>query len=95
MSADATDQIITLAGPFEHEIEKIKNSRFLAYGAPASSFADAKALLAHTRGEHPDARHHCYAFLGLGDDRRSSDDGEPRGSAGVPILKVIEGRGLV
>jgi len=62
--------------------------------APASSPEDAAAVIAAAVGRWSDARHHCFAWL-LADGRsRSSDDGEPGGSAGRPILAQIEGHDL-
>ena len=78
----------------EGEIEE-KKSRFLGVAAPVSSEEEAETILAAIRKEHYKARHHCYAFI-LGEDRvkrRSSDDGEPSGTAGLPILNVIDGSG--
>lgn len=79
------------AGPdFRHEID-IKRSRFITVLRRADSEDDARALLAGLRREFHDARHHCSAFV-LGPDRdvqRSSDDGEPSGTAGIPMLEAL------
>lgn len=83
----------TIARPVDHELV-IKKSRFLARLAPASSVAEADAVVAHRRKELWDARHHCVAMV-LGthaDQARSSDDGEPSGTAGVPMLEVLRHR---
>jgi uncharacterized YigZ family protein len=72
-----------------------KGSRFLAVAAPAADEAAAGAVLDRLRTEHPDATHHCFAWrLGAAGRERSSDDGEPAGTAGVPILQVLRGREL-
>lgn len=72
-----------------------KGSRFLAVVAPAGDETAAEAVLEALRAEHPDATHHCWAWrLGAAADERSSDDGEPSGTAGVPILQVLRGREL-
>lgn len=74
----------------QHEIE-IHRSRFIGYVIPISSEEEARDHIARVRGEHPQARHHCTAFL-LGPDgdlRRSSDDGEPSGTAGAPMLEAL------
>ncbi len=82
----------TLARPATHEIAKIKGSRFLGYAAPALDEAAARAHLEEVRALHPTATHHCWAWAGLtDDDHRSSDDGEPAGTAGAPILRRIGG----
>jgi len=79
-----------------------KGSRFLAGLAPAADEAAAEAFLARLRGEHPDATHHCSAWrVGRRDGgpgavlvERCSDDGEPGGTSGPPILDVLRGRQL-
>ncbi|GAB3291693.1 YigZ family protein [Parasphingorhabdus pacifica] len=74
----------------EHETE-IKRSRFLCAIQRVDSDGQARELIQHRRKEHHDARHHCYAYV-LGDDgqtQKSSDDGEPAGTAGVPMLEVL------
>ncbi|HET7355376.1 MAG TPA: YigZ family protein [Nocardioidaceae bacterium] len=77
------------------EIE-VKRSRFIAHVARADTEEQARAVLERARKEHWDARHHCSAFV-LGPDAattRSSDDGEPSGTAGAPMLEVLRGRGV-
>ena len=83
----------TIAHPVDHELV-IKKSRFLAHLAPAASVAEADAVIARRRKELWDARHHCVAMvLGIhADQARSSDDGEPGGTAGVPMLEVLRHR---
>jgi uncharacterized YigZ family protein len=82
------------AGEARAEIRE-KGSRFLAIVGPAADEAAAKARLAAVERELPDATHHCWAWR-LGDPprERSSDAGEPSGTAGVPILQVLRGAGL-
>ncbi|MDO8152569.1 YigZ family protein [Isoptericola sp. b408] len=85
----------TLADPVDHELV-IKKSRFLAHLAPVASETEADAVIAAVRKQHWDARHHCVAMV-LGthaDSQRSSDDGEPSGTAGVPMLEVLRHRRL-
>jgi uncharacterized YigZ family protein len=82
----------TLAdGPdFRHELE-IKRSRFITVIRRTGDEEGARALVAGLRREFHDARHHCSAFV-LGPDRdiqRSSDDGEPSGTAGIPMLEAL------
>ncbi|GMA18267.1 YigZ family protein [Arsenicicoccus piscis] len=87
----------TLASPVEAEIE-VRRSRFLARVERVEDEESARAVVDRARRRHHDARHHCSAFL-LGDPAgpelvaRSSDDGEPSGTAGAPILEVLRGRG--
>ncbi|WP_107704638.1 YigZ family protein [Nocardioides allogilvus] len=86
---------LTLARDARVEIE-VKHSRFLCTLQRVPSEAEARALVAALRKEHWDARHHCSAFV-LGPDsavQRSSDDGEPAGTAGAPMLEVLRGAGV-
>ena len=75
---------------------KDNGSRFIALAYPVETEEDVREILAGLRKEYHDARHHCYAYrLGYQGDRfRSSDDGEPSGSAGRPILGQIDSLGL-
>ena len=68
-------------------------SRFVAVVAPVESVGEATALLAEQRALHPDATHHCWAYK-VDMEMRFSDDGEPGGSAGRPMLEVILKREL-
>lgn len=85
----------TLTGAVEAEIE-IKRSRFLGLLAPVADEDGAREVIAQRRADHPRARHHCTAFVLDPDSRtrRFSDDGEPAGTAGAPILDVLVGHGL-
>lgn len=80
----------TLAAPVVHE-ETVQKSRFIAKAAPVVSEEEALAFLAANR--EPQATHNCYAYK-LGNLYRFSDDGEPTGTAGKPILHAIEAQGL-
>lgn len=75
---------------------KDRGSRFLAYAFPMSTTDHFKQQLQLLKKEHPKAVHHCFAYrLGLdGNQFRVSDDGEPSGSAGKPILGQIDSKGL-
>lgn len=83
---------VTVAQQAEHT-EVIKGSRFIGIVAPVSSEAEAQQLLATARAAHPDATHHCSAWR-IGEVVRFSDDGEPGGTAGRPMLEVILRRDL-
>ena len=73
--------------------ETIKRSRFIATLAHASTEEDAKAFISNIKNEFPDATHNCWAYVAgpPGDTARvgMSDDGEPRGTAGKPMLSVL------
>ncbi|MGB4779330.1 IMPACT family protein [Microbacterium sp.] len=85
----------TIAEIVEHEIV-IKRSRFLTTVTPVASPEEADAVVAAIRKRTWDAGHHCTAMITglLGDHARSSDDGEPAGTAGAPMLDVLRRRGL-
>ena len=73
-----------------------KKSRFIAEVHPVTEEEQAMRILEETRKKYWDARHHCWAYI-LGRNpaaERMSDDGEPAGTAGKPILEVIRGREL-
>jgi uncharacterized YigZ family protein len=89
----AVPTIRTLTGEAELEIDKIKGSRFLGVAVPAPTEDDCRAALEAVRARFPDASHHCWAWRGQ-DAHRSSDDGEPNGTAGAPILQRIDGAEL-
>ena len=80
----------TLAQPVSHTLE-IKHSRFTAHAAPIDGAAAALAFLQQVAVA--DATHNCWAYR-HGQDYRSSDDGEPAGTAGRPILAAIDGQGF-
>jgi putative IMPACT (imprinted ancient) family translation regulator len=69
-----------------------KGSRFIAAVMPAASETEAHQLVAQIASQSPDATHHCWAYrIGFPPVERSSDAGEPRGTAGPPILQVLRG----
>ena len=75
---------------------KIKGSRFIAEAIPVSSVEEADAALSEIKKRDYDATHHCSAYRigSSGDTFRYNDDGEPNSSAGLPIYRQIEGRGI-
>ncbi len=80
------------------ESEKIiQKSRFLTYSAHVEGEEEARAFLAEIRKTHSLATHVCYAFIAdkAGNLQRFSDDGEPQGTAGVPILEVLKAKNLI
>ena len=75
----------------------VVNSRFIATIGPAASVDEAKAFIAEMRAAMPDASHHVYAYkVGFGGSvtEGMSDDGEPSGTSGPPILAVLRGANL-
>ena len=81
----------------ERESEKIiEKSRFITYSAHAESEEEARAFIAKIRSKHSLATHVCFAFVAdkTGNLQRFSDDGEPQGTAGMPILEVLKNKKL-
>ncbi len=73
------------------------NSRFIGVAGPAATVEEARNAVVHLRAEFPDASHHVYAFAvgaGASVTHGMSDDGEPPGTAGRPVLAVVQGSGL-
>ena len=90
------DKIIhTVFSPCESE-KIIEKSRFIGYCEHVESEEQARAFLAKVRKEHSLATHVCYGFIAdkTGNLQRFSDDGEPQGTAGVPILEVLKAKKL-
>ncbi|KNC88693.1 IMPACT family protein [Trabulsiella odontotermitis] len=79
-------------------VEEIKKSRFITLLAHTEGVGAAKAFVESVRVEHPEARHHCVAWVaGAPDDSQQlgfSDDGEPAGTAGKPMLAQLMGSGV-
>ena len=85
MSADYKTVLSEAADEFVE-----KRSRFIGYCKPVVTEEEAAAFIAQIRSKHWDARHNVYAYsLRQGNLRRYSDDGEPSGTAGMPVLDVI------
>lgn len=86
----ATDEVLVES--------QVNRSRFLCYLFPCTSYAAMKARLTELQQEHPNANHHCYAFVsGAPQDSQAygfSDDGEPSGTAGRPMLAMLQGSGV-
>lgn len=73
-----------------------KKSRFIGCIQPVETAQEAESFIASVRKKNPDARHNVYAYvLKDGLTRRCSDDGEPQGTGGVPVLDVILKEGIV
>jgi len=81
----------TIEKPVENILLKEKGSKFIGFAFPVNNDNELKNALEKVRAEHPKATHHCYAFrMGLnGENYRANDDGEPSGSAGLPIYNQL------
>lgn len=71
----------------------IKNSKFICYLYKIKDINEIENYLTNIKNIEKDATHYCYAYI-LNDLKKSSDDGEPSGTAGFPILKVLENNNL-
>jgi len=85
--------ILPREGQYEFEEKK---SRFIGYCTTVTTEPEAKAVIAGIRAKHPKAGHNVYAYFTMDDNiTRASDDGEPSGSAGVPVLNVYQKSGVI
>ncbi|MGP3923426.1 YigZ family protein [Streptomyces sp. 8N616] len=84
------EQYRTVAREGVHETE-ISKSRFICALAPAATEQEAQEFIQRIRKEHPTATHNCYAYVigAEGGIQKASDDGEPGGTAGVPMLQML------
>lgn len=79
----------------ENSVEtSIKKSRFLSFSFLVNSEDEVRQKLLELKKNHPKATHICYAYKLLSGETRCSDDGEPKGSAGIPILETVAKRNL-
>jgi len=85
---------LILSKPGAYELEE-KRSKFLAYCAPAASEEEARQALGKIRAEHKTASHNVYAYGLRCNTIRFSDDGEPQGTAGMPVLGVFQKAGVI
>lgn len=88
----ANTSYFTVAQETELE-EVVKGSKFIGFVSSVQSVETALAKLEEVRVRYPDATHHCWAYL-IGGEMRFSDDGEPGGTAGRPLLETLQKRGL-
>ena len=86
---------LSVYAPVTYE-KVIERSRFIANAAHAADEEEARAFVAKIRAQHSLATHNCYAFVAdkTGNLLRFSDDGEPQGTAGMPILEVLRSKKL-
>ena len=87
--------LLTIQQPIEDEIE-IRKSRFITYLIPIENEDEFHQAYDEIKKQHPKATHHCYAYILEGEQiiQRMSDDGEPSGTAGVPMLEVLQKNNL-
>lgn len=93
-----------MASPYQIAVNEVEHetlvnrSRFICYLLPCDSIESAKEHVKRCQLAHPQASHHCYAFLTMAADNSLgfgySDDGEPSGTAGKPMLAVLQGGGI-
>jgi len=93
-----------MTNPYQIAVNKVEHetivnrSRFICYLSPCTSIEEAKAQVKQRQLDHPQASHHCYAFLTKAAENSLgygySDDGEPSGTAGKPMLAVLQGGGV-
>lgn len=81
----------TIDKAIEDVLMKEKGSKFIGFAYPVDSESEVKSTLNYLQSIHPKATHHCYAYrLGInGENYRANDDGEPSGSAGLPIYNQL------
>lgn len=84
---------LILPKPGTYEFEE-KRSKFIGYCAPVSTVEAARQIIADIRTAHPKANHNVYAYS-VNNIPRMSDDGEPQGTGGMPILNVYEKSGVI
>ena len=86
----------TTIGARTESVITIKHSKFIATALPVTDYDDALLGVAQIKKQYPDATHNCYALVAdeMGMQCKFSDDGEPSGTAGTPILEVIKRKGI-
>lgn len=87
------NEFLIPAGAGESELTE-KRSRFLGHVRHVESEDEARAFIAGTKKEYYDARHNCWCYLLRGGVERYGDDGEPQGTAGIPMLEVFRREGV-
>jgi uncharacterized YigZ family protein len=91
-----SESYITLRESASDEVT-IQKSRFIGYACPCAEEEEAQRFIQSLREKHRDARHHCYAYV-IGENAgimRYSDDGEPGGTAGMPMMDVLKKEKIV
>lgn len=86
-------EYVTIQGPAQDEFVERK-SRFIGYIAPVETEEEAQQFIASIKAQRRDATHNTFAYILRSGAKRYSDDGEPQGTAGVPMLDCLEKEGL-
>jgi len=89
MKTDPIKQVAT----FSEKIYKELGSEFIAQLYPINSSEEAEEILRKIRKQWYDATHHCWGYI-LGEEKKSSDDGEPKGTAGIRIINAFQHEGV-
>lgn len=84
---------VTIENKITESVEVINKSRFIATATQVNCIADALQFISGVQKKYYDATHNCYAYI-IGNYMKFSDDGEPQGTAGMPILDCIKKQGL-
>ena len=94
--ASTEEPLVTLEDGLHEDEQTIKKSRFIGLAANCASWGAAQDFIAQVRADHPKARHVCFGFAaGVNPvQERASDDGEPTGTGGAPIVGAIKGENL-
>mmetsp|Transcript_16590 Transcript_16590/g.36117 ORF Transcript_16590/g.36117 Transcript_16590/m.36117 type:complete len:264 (+) Transcript_16590:284-1075(+) len=95
-AASNKESLVTLEDGLHEDEQTIKKSRFIGLATNCASWDDAQTFIASVRADHPKARHVCFGFVaGVNPvQERASDDGEPTGTGGAPIIGAIKGESL-
>ena len=94
MTEKKTDEYLTVsAQPISSEI-KVSNSKFIAQVFHVLNKHQAESVYANIKRKYHDATHNCFAYRISANEFRYSDDGEPSGTAGLPIFKILENKDL-
>ena len=94
--SSSADTLITLEDGIHEDEQTIKKSRFIGLAMSCDNWEEAQEFVTLVKADHPKARHVCFGWVAGQDPvkERASDDGEPTGTAGSPILNAIKGEGL-
>lgn len=95
MRVSQEDEYLTVANHPVTIETKVKGSKFLGHVFHVLNRSQAESVYANIRRKYHDATHNCYAYRISPDEFRYSDDGEPSGTAGIPIFQVLENKDLV